>query len=245
MLALVDEGLNDSAIERRTGIPRRTIFDWRQGQIPRFARASASASCPRCGHPDHDFLRLPPAYLYLLGLYLGDGSIARYPRTYRLTVSLDRAYPGIQSECRKAMNVVMPTSKVGVFHRAPEQTDEVFSYSTAWPCLFPQHGSGKKHLRKIELNDWQRDLVEADPKPVLRGLIHSDGSRHLNTIRHPNRTYRYPRYEFTNLSQDIKDIFCGCCDVLEIEWTVMNYKTISVARRASVATLDQFIGPKR
>lgn len=181
----------------------------------------------------------------MLGLYLGDGSIARYPRTYRLTVSLDRGYPAIERECREAMGVVMPTSKVGCFRRAGQQSDEVYSYSNAWPWLFPQHGLGKKHLRRIELMQWQRDLVEADPKSVLRGLIHSDGSRHLNTVRHPNRTYIYLRYEFTNLSQDIKDIFCGCCDLLGIEWTVMNRKTISVARRASVEALDQFIGPKR
>lgn len=37
-LALVDKGLNDCEIERRTGIPRRTILGWRHGQIPRFAR---------------------------------------------------------------------------------------------------------------------------------------------------------------------------------------------------------------
>jgi hypothetical protein len=32
--------------------------------------------------------------------------------------------------------------------------------------------------------------------------------------------------------------------MLGIEWRVMNRWTISVARRASVARLDEFVGPK-
>jgi hypothetical protein len=158
---------------------------------------------------------------------------------------MDRAYPGITAECTEAMSRVMPTSKVGLFQRRDDQTDEVYSYSKAWPCLFPQHGVGMKHLRTIELSDWQWLLAEADPRPLLRGLIHSDGSCHINTIRHPKKTYRYSRYEFTNLSADIKRIFCSACDLLGIEWRVMNAKTISIARRGSVALMDEFVGPKR
>jgi RNase P subunit RPR2 len=88
-------------------------------------------------------------------------------------------------------------------------------------------------------------LIEADPRPLVRGLIHSDGSRHINTIRHPKKIYRYSRYEFTNLSTDIKRIFCSACDLLGIEWRVMNAKTISIAKRESVALMDEFVGPKR
>jgi hypothetical protein len=242
---LVEQGLNDCEIARRTGIPRGTIRDWRHGRLPRFARSDVHEGCPRCHHAAHEFERFRSEYAYLLGLYLGDGSIARYPRTYRLTISLDRGHPGIVGECVEAMERVMPTSKVGVLHRPDEDADEVYSYSNAWPCLFPQHGPGKKHLRQIQLSEWQWQLVKADPRPLLRGLIHSDGSRHLNTIRHPKKTYSYSRYEFTNRSEDIKRIFCIACDLLEIDWRVMNAKTISIARRASVAKMDQFIGSKR
>jgi hypothetical protein len=245
VLSLVEQGLNDCEISRRTRIPRRTILGWRHGRVPRWAKTNAQYSCPECGHPRHEFLDLPtPEYPYLLGLYLGDGSIARFPRTYRLTIYLDRAYPGIVEECRAAMATVMAPRKASVFQRPDDETDEVHSYSRAWPCLFPQHGSGKKHLREIRLVDWQCEIVEPDPRPLLRGLIHSDGSRHFNTIKHPRKTYRYLRYEFTNLSADIKQIFCDACDLLGVRWRVMNTKTISVARRQSVDKLDEFIGPK-
>jgi hypothetical protein len=64
-------------------------------------------------------------------------------------------------------------------------------------------------------------------------------------IRHPRRTYRYPRYQFSNVSDDIRGIFCEYLDVLGVEWRRMNATTISVARRASVAELDRLVGPKR
>jgi hypothetical protein len=246
VLALVDAGLNDCEIERRTNIPRRTILGWRHGRVPRFAKSDAPASCRQCGHPEHDFLALPgSAYPYLLGLYLGDGFIAKHARTFRLTIFMDRAYPLVVLECADAMAHVMPTSKVSVLQRAGEQTDEINSYSKAWPCVFPQHGEGKKHLRSIELTDWQWQLVEQQPGRLLRGLMHSDGCRSVNTIRHPKKTYVYPRYLFTNYSDDIKRIFCRACDLIGIEWRVMNAKTISIARCESVALMDEFVGPKR
>jgi hypothetical protein len=186
VLRLLESGLNDCEISRLTGIPRCTVRDWRVGKLPRCARTAATDTCRACGHPQHDFGQLPlPEYSYLLGLYLGDGCITTHARgVHRLGTSLDRGYPGIVGECKAAMKTVMPTSKVNVIQRPDDQTDEVFSYSKSWPCLLPQHGPGKKHLRTIELVEWQRRMVESDPRPLLRGLIHSDGSRHINTIRH-------------------------------------------------------------
>ena len=102
----------------------------------------------------------------------------------------------------------------------------------------------KKHERKIELTDWQLDVVSRHPQLLLRGLIHSDGCRSTNTVRHGAKAYEYPRYTFSNRSDDIRGIFCDTCDLIGVEWRVMNRWNISVARRASVARLDEFIGPK-
>lgn len=107
----------------------------------------------------------------------------------------------------------------------------------------PQHGPGPKHLRKIELSEWQQKLVDVDPRPLLRGLIHSDGCRVLNRAvgtKYPP----YPRYHFCNASEDIRAIFGRACDALGVEWRPNNARNLSVARRASVAILDEFIGPK-
>jgi hypothetical protein len=116
---------------------------------------------------------------------------------------------------------------------------EVSAYSKSWPCLFPQHGPGRKHHRAIELAEWQRELVARDPRPLLRGLIHSDGCRFINT----GRQWSHPRYSFSNLSDGIRQIFCDACDLLALHWTTAG-NTIYVSRKADVATLDGFIGPK-
>jgi hypothetical protein len=177
-------------------------------------------------------------YVYLLGLYLGDGHIARHPRgVYRLRIFCCEAYPDLLAECELAMLDVLAT-RVG---RAVQQgCIAVNSYSKHWPCYFPQHGPGMKHTRKIVLESWQQDMVDRVPAPFLRGLIHSDGCRVLNWV---NGT-AYSRYHFTNTSTNIRDLFGHSCDRFGIDWRQNNRVTLSVARRNSVARLDEFIGPK-
>jgi hypothetical protein len=105
----------------------------------------------------------------------------------------------------------------------------------------PPAWTGQKHQRRIELVPWQQELVDLDPRPLLRGLLHSDGCRVLNWV---NGT-PYPRYHFSNVSADIRGIFGRACDQLGIEWRPNNRWSLSVARRDSVALLDTFVGPKR
>jgi hypothetical protein len=115
--------------------------------------------------------------------------------------------------------------------------------------VFPQHSPGRKHLRVISLLDWQLELTCRYPRQLLRGLIHSDGCRTVNRFRTKLPSgriaeYEYPRYFFSNLSADIRGIFCDHCDLLGIRWTQSNPRNISIAHRASVALLDEFVGPK-
>ena len=237
-VALVDEllasGLNDCQIARRTGIPRRTVMDWRVGRRPNFKQHRLVAR-PR---PD-----CHQAYAYLFGLYLGDGCISRAPRVYRLRIALDGIYPEIVEECRVAMSKVLPNRVL--VQRTASRAMEVNAYSKSWPHLFPQHGPGPKHLRRIFLADWQREITHRYPKLFIRGLIHSDGCRSTNSVRVKGKLYRYPRYQFTNHSDDIRAIFCEHLDLLGIPWRRMNRWNISVARREGVARLDEFVGPKR
>jgi hypothetical protein len=144
------------------------------------------------------------------------------------------------------MRETMPANKVGQL-RKPSNCFEVYSHSRSWLCLFPQHGAGLKHRRRIWLAEWQQRLAERWPQALLRGLIHSDGHRFINTGR---SNWRHPRYGFSNVSTDITSIFCSACDKLALHWTAAFPKdeskavTIYVSRKADVARMDEFIGPK-
>lgn len=237
-LALASEGANASEIARRLNIPRTTVRDWLRGHTPkRIARINSGATfCLRCGHARHRFRELPPAYVYLLGLYLGDGCISEHRRgVYKLRLFLDEKYPGIVTSAREAMQAVR-CGGAGTVTR-PQHCIEVYE---SWPCLFPQHGPGRKHSRTIVLTDWQNRLVEHWPDELLRGLIHSDGCRFQNT----GTNWTCPRYSFKQVSEDIRAIFCLACDLFGVRWTQAR-DTIYISRKADVARLDEFIGPKQ
>jgi len=119
---------------------------------------------------------------------------------------------------------------------------EIYSYWQHWPCVFPQHGPGRKHRRPIVLEDWQVRLVETYPRQLIRGLIHSDGCRVVNRVSRGK--YAYPRFFFSNDSRDILQVFRSACDRIQIRHRNSRQNCISVARRADVAALDAFIGPK-
>lgn len=198
----------------------------------------AGHHCFRClGVPLSDI----GAYNYLLGMYLGDGHITDMGRSYRLRIFCADAYPEILTEVRSAMTASLP-NRVSTTHM--EGCVSLAAYSKHWPCLFPQHGPGRKHERPIRLQPWQKDLVFNHPRPFLRGLIHSDGCRCLNTVTVNGKKYAYPRYFFTNSSQDILDLFCWACSLIGITARQNNDHSVNVARRDNVALLDTFIGPK-
>jgi hypothetical protein len=186
----------------------------------------------------------------LLGLYLGDGYIgwvgAREKRVWALRIMCADAWPGLIEECKQAMSAIRPINKIATLRW--QGCTEVKSTSKHWPCLFPQHGPGKKHDRAIELAPWQRTIVETRPGDFARGLFHSDGWRGVNRVRRPlaggDRWYEYARYLFVNKSEDILRLCGEALDMLGIEWKFSKPTTISVARRDAVARLDAFVGPK-
>ena len=144
------------------------------------------------------------------------------------------------------MSTIRPDNKVRTQQRVG--CTEVICCSRHWPCLFPQHGLGKKHMRKIELQPWQRTIVFSDPGLFARGLFHSDGYRGINRVRarlaDGERWYEYPRYLFTNESKDILRLCGETLDQLGVAWRFSRRNTISVARREAVERLDEFVGPK-
>jgi hypothetical protein len=239
VLELLESGLSDYAIAKNSGMSPATIKRWRQLGVP-----------PVHGEPPKPLARPldVPAYSYLLGMYLGDGWVGPMARTWGMKIALDASYPDVVRECVVAMGRVA-TARVTVLLRHERSTVVVQAHGRDWPSLFPQHGPGKKHERKIELVDWQLLITRQYAREFIRGLIHSDGSRCINrfSVKLPSGRvgrYAYPRYFFTNYSADIRGIFCAHCDLLGIRWSQSNPRNISVANRESVALLDSFVGPK-
>ncbi|WP_327257433.1 helix-turn-helix domain-containing protein [Streptomyces sp. NBC_01244] len=236
-------GVTNRVVAEHLGIPRGTIGWWRsedrrhRGEV--YVRPT---DCPRCTGREAD----QPAYAYLLGLYLGDGHIISKYKQHHLSVSCDASWPGLIDAAEAAMHRVMSLPKVGRVQR--QGCVEVKSYTHHWTCLFPQHGPGKKHDRRIVLEGWQQAIVDAHPWEFLRGLIHSDGCRITNwTVRNGKR-YEYPRYFFTNKSDDIRKLCTDTLAKVGVQWTILargcDPFNVSIARKDSVALMDAHIGPK-
>jgi hypothetical protein len=242
-LRLSRQGLIDREVARVTGVSIGAVQKWRTGLRRTPEKESKHANCPRCDGAPLD----EPVYAYLLGLYLGDGHITRHRRgVFALSIACGDVWPGLITAAKDAMRHVMPTS--GVFGVQRIGMTEVKSYSKHWPCLFPQHGPGMKHARRIELAGWQQVIVDRYPGDFVRGLMHSDGYRGVNRVRRVladgDHWYEYPRYLFVNMSQDILELCGAALDRLGVEWRFSKPTTISVAKKEAVALLDTFVGPK-
>jgi hypothetical protein len=96
----------------------------------------------------------------------------------------------------------------------------------------------------VRRRDCRSDAEEPglDPTNALmrRGLLHSDGCRVLNRVNGKD----YPRYLFVQVSDDIRGLSCDTCERLGVEYTLSSWTTVSIARGASVALLDSFVGTK-
>jgi hypothetical protein len=167
-------------------------------------------------------------------MYLGDGYIARVHATFALRVYLNRRHRDIIERVKCAIHTTLPGPRVTEAHRTDAAVTVVTCYSIHWPSVFPQHGRGRKHLRPIVLDPWQRVIVDRYPWDFIRGCIDSDGCRHRRIVKGRD----YPAYSFRNRSGDILSLFTTACDLAGLRWRRSNQETISIARRPDVARLD-------
>ncbi|MFG2984402.1 helix-turn-helix domain-containing protein [Streptomyces sp. NPDC048258] len=250
-LSLLRGGTRNAEVARRLNVPLGTIGYWKH--VDRAKRGETvsirpSLLCPRCDQRDLDVA----TYAYLLGLYLGDGHISHYAKhkVPSLMITLDDSWPGIQDEAEAAIRTVFPHNATCRVRSGGAHNIKVYFKHLA--CLFPQHGPGKKHDRSIVLEGWQQEIVDAHPWEFVRGLIHSDGCRTINwttrMVGGVKKRYEYPRYFFTNKSDDIRKLCTDTLTKVGVQWTVLARGSdpfnVSIARKDSVALMDAHIGPK-
>jgi hypothetical protein len=234
ILALAEAGINDCEIARRTGVPRTTVRDIRRPRPRRPGNA-----CPRCWRRIKPLGVTPARYAELLGLYLGDGCISQLGRTCSLRISLDAKYPGIIREADELLRAVFPGHSVARVRADGGATAVVQVCSTHLPCLFPQHGPGRKHERSISLEAWQQECVDAAPWRFLLGCFRSDGCAFINRTGR----YAYLSYDFHNLSSGILDLYCATCDSVGVEYR-RYARNVRIYRRPSVARFEAAVGRK-
>lgn len=241
-----DAGMRDADNSAKHGVAIKTIRRWRRlyqrRGLPR-GQSQAFAACPRCEQGRLD----RRAYAELFGWYLGDGYIIEGRRgVFALNVFNDMRYVELNAGIAELMRQVKPGCRPHT--RAVPGCIITTCYWKHWPCLFPQHGPGRKHERVLGMTTWQWEIVEEHPADFLRGLFHSDGCRVNNwatrMVAGRKKRYEYGRWQFTNHSTEIQRWCCAALDLLDIPWRQSNWHTISVSTKAGVAELDELIGPK-
>jgi hypothetical protein len=229
------------------GVALKTIRRWRRlyqrRGLPR-GQAHLRAPSPRCADGPLD----GPAYAELLGWYLGDGHISRGRRdVFNLHVFNDVTYPECNEHIQDLMRRVKPRSRPHT-RMLPGCVVTTVSWKH-WPCLFPQHGPGRKHQRQLGMTAWQWEIVGAHPADFLRGFFHSDGARVRNwatrMVAGERKRHDYPRWQFMNHSTEIRTWCRETLDLVGVAWRQSGRYTISVSRRESVARLDRLIGHQR
>lgn len=245
-LSACEAGVSDTANARAHEVSVATIRRWRRLYVRQGSergQGQTTVPCPRCeGRPLDG-----AAYVELLGWYLGDGHISAGRRAvWNLHIFNDVRYPDLNDRVADLMRRVKPGGRP---HTRLKSGCVVTTVSWKhWPCLFPQHGPGKKHHRPIVLTPWQQALVQRHPAALLAGLLHSDGCRVHNWTRKlvggETKRYDYPRWQFSNRSEDILTLCCWALDLVGVAWRRSSPTIVSVSTRAGVARLDALVGPK-
>ena len=236
-LELVEAGFNDCEIARRLGVARTTVRDWRR---PTYVPRRETEPCARCWHASVRIRASAGDYAELLGLYLGDGHITQMARTQRLRLFLDASYPTIVDEAEALLRRVFPHNQVCRQLRHEGAMVILVLYHRHLACLLPQHGAGRKHLRRLALEPWQSQTLATAPWHFLRGCIRSDGCVFINRTG----PYEYLSYDFTNLSHDLLELFASTAERAGLR--PRRYaKRIRLYRREDVRRLTLAVGTKQ
>lgn len=219
VIHLFEEGKNKCEISRITGIHRATLRDWILDNQKGIIKSAYQHNTEEYLNEFLQSEERRKSYSFVLGLYLCDGHISQY-KTHRVAcirMINDFKYPKNTSEWADNLQILFPENKINI-RKLKMNAVEVKTYSKKLPTLFPQIGKGAKHKRKLTFTNWQMDIIKQYPKDFIRACIQSDGSIYNATTK--GRIYK--RYNFTNASEDIIDLFLYSLKEIGIE--VRKYK---------------------
>lgn len=228
---LKKKGYNKSQISKITKIPRSTISDWLNNDVLFEKKEKYNINEHLKSKESREL------YSYVLGLYLGDGHINKMKRTWRLRIFMDSKYDNLNSFVHEKLSIFFNENKVNII-KSKKSNLVIFTVHSNELCkLFPQHGEGLKHKRKINLFNWQEKITV--PEFLLKGLFHSDGCY----CYHKGEKVKHYIYSFKNESKDIHEIFQKCCGKLKIDFT-FNKNTTGIYKKYEVEKLYKLIGSK-
>src|SRR5436190_13838576 len=168
----------------------------------------------------------------------------------RLRIALDAKYPMMIQQTHAVLTRCFPENSVDVIRKHVKgKCVNVSTYSKHLPCIFPQHGPGAKHKRRIVLESWQQEILDARPWPFIRACIWTDGCAFVNrTDIHRPVPYGYLTYGFSNMSEDIVGLFVDSCDRVGVVTRVNRSRRglwdVRINRRARAALMLEHVGLK-
>ncbi len=206
IISLFESGYSDRKISMKLSIDRSTVKKYKNISSDNTPKTFSSII-------DIDD-NVKKFYAYILGLYLGDGDISKYARTYRLRLYFhsinDR---DVIERAVYSLSKLFPKNKISTYDQLHAKCTVVSVYNSAIPELFPQHGSGKKHSRCVSLTNSQINILDKKcSKFLLAGLHDSDGSFYLEANRE--------RFMFANTSIDIINLYKELLELYNIHYTI-------------------------
>lgn len=158
-------------------------------------------------------LNSPKDYVYILGLYLADGCISKFPRTFRLRLFFhSENNEDIIQRSIKSLSRLFPKNKINILKRKDCKCKVVSLYNSALDEIFPQHGIGPKSSRVLKLTKWQKSAITKHTGTFLKGLFDGDGSRYFNNAR------QLECVQFTNKSKELLEWFTDGLDKFNIKY---------------------------
>jgi len=165
---------NMSVIAKKFNLPWATVRNW-------LRRPSKSERYPNQTLTTDDEIKTHiinnigiNEYSYMLGCYFGDGCILFIPNkpTKRFSLYTNTNTPQLIDFQSKILTYF--GNKIVIKKRTDGNCVEIYTHNSNFDKIFPHTGKGQKHNRKIELTQWQKEIINY--KYVLMGLYHTDGS---------------------------------------------------------------------